>query len=51
MLYQKQCPFKTNRNQLSVNDILIEQCLEILWKPETDTFHKKYTLKSVLAAK
>ena len=36
---------------LSVNDISIERALGILWNPETDTFHIKYTLKSVLTTK
>ena len=36
---------------LSVNDIPIERVLGILWNPETDTFHKEYTLKSVLTTR
>ena len=43
-------PTLTEMN-LSVNDIPIERALGILWKPETDTFHIKYTLKSVLTTK
>ena len=36
---------------LIINDIPIEQALGILWNLETDTFHIKYTVKSVLATK
>ena len=42
---------KLTEINLSVNDIPIEQALEILQNPETDKFHVKYTLKSVLATK
>ena len=42
---------KLTEINLSVNDIPIERALGILWNPETDTFHIKYTLKSVLATK
>ena len=35
----------------SVNDIPIEQALQILWNPKTDTLYIKYTLKPVLATK
>ena len=43
-------PTLTEMN-LSVNDISIERAFGILWNPETDTFHIKYTLKSVLTTK
>ena len=43
-------PILTEMN-LSVNDIPIERAFGILWNPETDTFHIKYTLKSVLTTK
>ena len=43
-------PTLTEMN-LSVNDIPIERAFGILWNPETDTFHIKYTLKSVLTTK
>ena len=36
---------------LAVNNIPFERALGILWDPETDTFHIKYTLKSVLPTK
>ena len=42
---------KLTEINLSVNDISIERALRILWNPETDTFHVKYTLKPVLATK
>ena len=42
---------KLAKINLSVNDIPIEQALGISWNPETDTFHKKYTLKSVLTTR
>ena len=42
---------KLTEINLAVNDILIERSVGILWNPEKDTFHVKYTLKSVLATK
>ena len=42
---------KLTETNLSVNDIPIERALEILQNPETDIFHIKYTLKSILATK
>ena len=48
MLYQQT---KLTEINLSVNDIQMNQASGILWNPETDTFHIKYTLKSVLATK
>ena len=42
---------KLTEINLSVNDIPIERALGILWNPETDTFHVKYTVKSVLTNK
>ena len=40
---------KLTEVNLSVNDIPIEGALGILWNPEIDTFHIKYTLKPILA--
>ena len=42
---------KLTEINLSVKDIPIERALGVLWNPETDTFHIKYTLKSVLTTK
>ena len=42
---------KLTEINLAVNDILIERSVGILWNPEKDIFHVKYTLKSVLATK
>ena len=42
---------KLTEINLSLNDILIEPALRILWNPKTDIFHVKYTFKSVLATK
>ena len=42
---------KLTKINLSVNDIQIERAFGILWSPETDTFHVKYALKSLLATK
>ena len=42
---------KSTEINLSVNDIPIERAFGILWNPETDIFHIKYTLKSVLTTK
>ena len=42
---------KLTEINLSVNDIPIERALRILWNPETDTIHIKYTLKPVFATK
>ena len=42
---------KLTEINLSVNDIPIERALGMLWNSETDTFHLKYTLKSVLTTK
>ena len=42
---------KLTEINLSVKDIPIKQALEILWNPEMDTFHVKYTLKAVLTTK
>ena len=44
------CPKLPDVN-LTINDIPIEQTLGILWNLETDTFHIKYTDKSVFATK
>ena len=42
---------KLTEINLSVNDIPMERALGTLLNPETDTFHIKYTFKSVLATK
>ena len=42
---------KLTEINLSVNGIPIERVFETLWTPETDKFHIKYTLISVLTTK